>query len=114
MAEIPNSPGSASHDAREENWEHMKQGDEGRPIPALDYNRLAVQLSGDLAGAHVSLVGRLTPAGQFWTLPDQEGYSMQIRMGAITIAPFIAGEIKPKIVGGNEATDVTVTVLLKR
>jgi len=114
--EARSNPKSRSHESAVEEWEGLTADSEGVAIPVLDYNRAAVQLSGNPSGARIALLGRLEATHDFAPLNDGDGFPVSgLKVGKITDIPHLmVAEVKPIVYGGNEDTKLVLTIVMKR
>jgi len=113
--EVSYTPKTASHDHAVYEWK-LKADSEGAAVPVLDYNRAAIQVSGTPSGARVCASGRIDTVHEFTPMNDNDGFpAAGLRPGKLFDIPnLMVAELKPIVYGGNDETEVTVTIIVKR
>lgn len=95
-------------------WEPMGEKDEGEPIVfdlLVKYRNRAFQVTGDFAGAELLLEG--TNDGQNWApLIDPQGVPLHITWIGIYSVNQTVMQVRPRVSGGDEQTQLVVTALL--
>ena len=93
-------------------WPHLAQGDDGAPLGCAQYADRSFQVVGTFGGASVVVEG--TNDGVNWaTLTDPQGNNLTFTAAKIEMVSEATLRIRPKVVGGDGTTDLTVSALLK-
>lgn len=93
-------------------WPNLAQGDDGAPLGCAQYADRSFQVAGTFGGASVDVEG--TNDGVNWaTLTDPQGNNLIFTAAKIEMVSEATLKIRPRIVGGDATTDLTVTALLK-
>lgn len=93
-------------------WPHLAQGDDGAPLGCAQYTDRSFQVVGTFGGASVVVEG--TNDGVNWaTLTDPQGNNLTFTSAKIEMVSEATLKIRPRVIGGDVTTDLTVSALLK-
>lgn len=94
-------------------WTGLALGDDGTPLPFSQYTDKSVQVAGTLGGASVAIEGRNNPSAPWAVLTDPQGNDLNITTLKIEMVTEATLQIRPRIVGGDGTTNVSVYLLCK-
>jgi hypothetical protein len=95
-------------------WQ-LGQGDDGEPVSLTNSADRTVQVLGTFGGASVVLEGSLEPTPvNYATLTDPQGNNLSIAAAKIESVTELVNFIRPRVVGGDGTTAITVHLLLRR
>lgn len=93
-------------------WPNLAQSDVGAAIGNSQYTDRSFQVAGVFGGASVVVEG--TNDGANWaTLTDPQGNNLTFTAAKLEMVSEATLKIRPRVVGGDATTDLTVTALLK-
>jgi hypothetical protein len=93
-------------------WTPLAQGDSGQALPHSQYSDKSVQVFGTFGGASVAVEG--SNNGTVWaTLTDPQGNDLLITAAKIEMVTEATAFIRPRVVGGDGSTSLTVAMLCK-
>jgi hypothetical protein len=93
-------------------WVNMGNGDEGAPLGNSQYTDRSAQVVGFFGGASVVIEG--TNNGTNWaTLTDLQGNPLSFTTEKIELVAEATLQIRPRVVGGDVSTDLSVYLLVK-
>ncbi len=94
-------------------WTGLQQGDDGDAMPFAQYTDKSVQVSGVLGGAAVVIEGSNNGGSTWATLTDPQGNDLSISTAKIEMVTEATLMVRPRIVGGDGTTNVSVHMLCK-
>ena len=91
-------------------WENMKADSEGVPIECANMKILSVSFDGKfMGGCEVVLEGAIDET--FFLLMSRNGKLVNTRRPMITTVDGRYVKVRPRVLGGSDDTDITVTIL---
>ena len=97
--------GPIGHQASLTIWKHVKQGDECEPFAGDN----SIQVDGDFSAAVLTIEGSLN-GRNFYPLFDNHGGLASWKAPGIKVLNGDIAMVCPRIEGGDETTDLTVTI----
>ncbi len=94
-------------------WAALAQGDDGRPADYENYADRTVQITGVFDGETVQLVGSLDGVNHA-PLTDQRGDEINVSGADLKLVAEATPWVKPVVNGGGAATDINVSMYLRR
>ena len=96
-------------------WESLGNGDTGAPVGFPEWADRTVQVVGTFgAGGTVVLEGSLDGGENYATLNDLQGNMLSFTTEMIMGVQEVATLIRPNVTAGDDTTNLTVIVLLRR
>lgn len=93
-------------------WANLLNGDEGEPVKLAGASDRSVQVEGVFSGASVTLQGSLDEEN-YQALTDPQGNGLLFTSSKIEAVTEATVRARPIVTGGDGATAVTVTMLLR-
>ena len=96
-------------------WSDMKLGDEGKPLSIPSGEEFSIQVVGDFSNASVIFEGSLEEFPSRWfTLTDRQENEVSLSFEGGTSLCNLVGWLRPRILGGDETTKLTVLLFDRR
>jgi hypothetical protein len=93
-------------------WAALAQGDDGSPMPFSQYTDKSVQVTGVFGGATLRVEG--SNNGTDWAaLTDPQGNDLNITAGKIELVTEATLFVRPRVIGGDGTTSLSVHLLCK-
>ena len=99
-------------------WRAVRAGDSCLPAKGVNVGLIAplgrrtVQISGPFEGAAVEIRGGLVAGDEYPLLRDRHGMPLVFDMEAVRGIADDVALVLPRVVGGNENTELTITLML--
>lgn len=94
-------------------WPLMQNGDDGKPIELANFADRSVQVEGTFgSGGTVRIEGSIDGTS-YRVLTDPQGNDLDITTGKIEAITELVRYIRPRIVGGDGTTSLTITMIFK-
>lgn len=96
-------------------WSGMKFTDVGKPLSLPSVDKASVQVFGSWGGATVIFVGSNEMVQKHsFNLVDEEGMEVSLSSTGGAMISSLTTWFQPRIIGGDETTDLTVILLDRR
>jgi hypothetical protein len=94
-------------------WKELSTNDLGSNLQSLQYNQISVQVSG-VFGESCSIVIEGSNDGiNFSTLNDSFGNAVHFTKVGLKSIGDVVSYLRPKVIGGDSTTSITVTLAAK-
>lgn len=94
-------------------WTGLLAGDTGEPLEMPSWADRSIQVNGTFAAAQVNIEGS-NNSSSYATLNDLQGTAITFTTEKIEGVSEITRLIRPRVVGGDGTTSLTVTILIRK
>lgn len=95
-------------------WANLAQGDDGEPVSFSQYADKTAQVSGVFGLNGVLRIEGTNDGGQHWdVLTDPQGNPLDFASQKIKLVSEAPAMVRPRIVGGDGTTALTLNLIMK-